>query len=168
MAGARAAVGRGTDWEVACQAALEGVAAAGEVVDLAFLFASASYDEVLPDLVKRVRETTGAGVLLGCTGQAIVSGAHEIEDEPAVSLLTLALPGAHLRRRRGRPRRVAVPTPRAPAPRAQAGTASTEGKASGCAAARRSDALARLDVGWRTSCSVVECPRPRGWLSRRA
>jgi small ligand-binding sensory domain FIST len=96
MAAAHATVGRGTDWEVACQAALEGAAGPGEVVDLAFLFASASYGEALPDLVQRVREATGAGVLLGCTGQAIVSGAREIEDEPAVSLLTLSLPGAQL------------------------------------------------------------------------
>ena len=96
MTGAQAAVGRGTDWEVACQAALGGATAAGEVVDLAFLFASASYDEALPALVQRVREVTGAGVLLGCTGQSIVSGTHEIEDEPAISLLTLSLPGARL------------------------------------------------------------------------
>ncbi|MGH2470321.1 MAG: FIST signal transduction protein, partial [Chloroflexota bacterium] len=39
---------------------------------------------------------TGCRVLLGCSGQGIIGGQREIEDRPAISVLSLNLPGARL------------------------------------------------------------------------
>ncbi|HEU4793475.1 MAG TPA: FIST N-terminal domain-containing protein, partial [Nitrolancea sp.] len=47
-------------------------------------------------LVRRAREATNAGVLVGCSGQGIVGPEREVENEPAVSLLALSLPGVEL------------------------------------------------------------------------
>src|SRR5712691_12278749 len=94
---AQAAIAQDADWARALDSVTEQTGQAGpagELVDLAFLFASAGYGEQLPELVRRAREVTGAGVLIGCSGQGIVGGPREVEGAPAVSLLTLSLPGA--------------------------------------------------------------------------
>ena len=96
---AQAAVAQDGDWERALEAVLgqtTGVAEHGGGIDLAFLFASASYGDDLPVLVRRARSATGARVLVGCSGQGIIGPSREIEGEPAVALLSLSLPGAEL------------------------------------------------------------------------
>ncbi len=96
----RAAIAQDADWERAAQAVLEATGSDGPaagLIDLAFLFASATYEDNLPALVRRVREATGATTLVGCSGQGIIGQAREVEREPAVSLLTLSLPGARTR-----------------------------------------------------------------------
>lgn len=96
---AKAAIAQDADWERALDRVLsetDGDDPPGSLIDLAFLFASAGYADHLPSLVKRVCEVVGPTVLVGCSGQGVIGPSREIEGEPAVSLLTLSLPGAAL------------------------------------------------------------------------
>lgn len=72
-------------------------AATGEVVgqvleqigpgpDLAVLFCSPHHLDAVADIAGAVRALVEPGVLIGSTAVAVVGGAQEIEDEPAVSL----------------------------------------------------------------------------------
>src|SRR5919202_3193961 len=92
---ARAAVAEDVDWERAVDKVL--AQTQGIVPDLAILFANAAYAEHFPQLVRRAWNETGASTLIGCSGQGIISSGREVEDGPAVALLTMALPGAVLR-----------------------------------------------------------------------
>jgi small ligand-binding sensory domain FIST len=91
---ARGAIAEDEDWERALQKALEQVC--DITADVAFLFASEAYAEHFSEMVRRVRRETGAAALVGCSGQGIIGSAQELEGVPALSLLTLALPGAKL------------------------------------------------------------------------
>src|SRR5258708_5386801 len=82
-------------WEIALEKVL--MQTSGIEVDLAILFASGEYVEHFPEIVRGVRRHTGASVLIGCSGQGIIGKGQELEDIPALSLLTLSLPGAVLR-----------------------------------------------------------------------
>src|SRR5438034_1295254 len=64
--------------------------------DVAFLFASEAYAEHFSEMMRRVRKETGTAALVGCSGPGIIGSAQELEGVPALSLLTLALPGAKL------------------------------------------------------------------------
>jgi small ligand-binding sensory domain FIST len=81
-------------WDTALQRALAQVE--DIPADLVFLFASDIYADHFPEIVRRIRSATGARILLGCSGQGIVGGEHELEDIPALSLLAVSLPGASL------------------------------------------------------------------------
>jgi small ligand-binding sensory domain FIST len=65
--------------------------------DAVLLFASSEYFRDFPALLARARETVRAPLLVGCSGQAVIGGARELEGEPGLSLLALSLPGAFLR-----------------------------------------------------------------------
>jgi small ligand-binding sensory domain FIST len=93
---ARAAIGADKDWESALQQVLAQTNDL-EQPDLAILFASSFYADHFSDMLKQVRQTTGAPILLGCSGQAIIGQDQELEGIPALSLLTLSLPQAILR-----------------------------------------------------------------------
>ena len=93
---ARAAIVANEQWEIAIQQALEQTSDL-EHIDAAILFASSFYAEHYPTMLARIREVTGARVLIGCSGQAVIGQELELEDVPALSLLTLSLPGAQLR-----------------------------------------------------------------------
>ncbi|GIW04363.1 MAG: hypothetical protein KatS3mg059_0983 [Thermomicrobiales bacterium] len=67
-----------------------------EPPDVVFLFASAEFGEIMPELVRRAWRETGARTLLGCSGTGIIGPHQEYERLPALALLTLSLPGAHL------------------------------------------------------------------------
>jgi small ligand-binding sensory domain FIST len=69
----------------------------GGEADLLFLFASAAYADGFDRLLAEAAAATRARVLIGCSGQGVIGLAQEIEDEPALSLLALRLPGAVLR-----------------------------------------------------------------------
>jgi small ligand-binding sensory domain FIST len=99
VSGGRAAIVQDAEWQSALEGALQATTGDGGSgpTDLAFLFASASYGESLDTLVQRARSTTGATALIGCSGLGIIGPGREIEGAPAVSLLTLCLPGATLR-----------------------------------------------------------------------
>jgi small ligand-binding sensory domain FIST len=81
-------------WDTALQWALAQVK--DIPADLVFLFASDIYADHFPEIVCRVRSATGARILIGCSGQGIVGGELELEDVPALSLLTIFLPDASL------------------------------------------------------------------------
>ena len=68
----------------------------GAEIDLAFLFTSDAYADDLPRLLPEVKERTGARVLLGCSGQGLIGPGQEEEQEPAMSLQVMPLPGADL------------------------------------------------------------------------
>ncbi len=93
-AGARGAIAEDEDWGRALQEVLEQVC--DITADVAFLFASETYAEHFSEIVRQVRSETGAATLVGCSGQGIIGSTRELEEMPALSLLTLALPGATL------------------------------------------------------------------------
>jgi small ligand-binding sensory domain FIST len=63
--------------------------------DLALLFASPDHRD-LDQVADQVYRRSAASVLIGCTGQGVVSTDREVEGKPALSLLSLMLPGAVL------------------------------------------------------------------------
>jgi small ligand-binding sensory domain FIST len=93
--GARGALVANERWDVALEGALEQVM--GDPVDVALLFASGEYAEHYPEMLKIVRRATRATIVLGCSGEGIIGTGVEMEQAPALSLLTLSLPGARLR-----------------------------------------------------------------------
>jgi small ligand-binding sensory domain FIST len=95
-----AAITRSDDWQEALDRAIQEAGVEGPpagAADLALFFASGDYGEHLSTMVRRVQSATGAGLVAGCSGQGIIGPEREIEGEPAVSLMTLQLPGATLR-----------------------------------------------------------------------
>ena len=69
--------------------------------DLALVFASASYASDLPRLLPLLRQKLRANHWLGCLGGGVVGTGsdglpHELEQEPALSVTLLRLPGARL------------------------------------------------------------------------
>lgn len=93
---ARAAIVADEHWENALQQALDQTNDLKHV-DVAILFASSLYAKHFPAMLARVRQATGGAILLGCSGQAVIGQDLELENVPALSLLTLSLPGAVLR-----------------------------------------------------------------------
>ncbi len=79
--------------EEVCQAAKAGLS--GQA-DLGMLFLSPHHGGEAAIVAETVARQTGARVLLGCTGESIVGGAREIENQPAVSLWLARLPGVSL------------------------------------------------------------------------
>jgi small ligand-binding sensory domain FIST len=95
---AASGISQRADWRDALAEALAqtGPLRGGEA-DLLFLFASAAYAGDFDQLLAEAAAATRARVLIGCSGQGVIGLAREIEDEPALSLLALRLPGAVLR-----------------------------------------------------------------------
>lgn len=93
---ARAAIVADARWESALQQAIEQTSDLKHV-DVAILFASSFYAASFQEMLARLRQDTGAEIVVGCSGQAIIGQDLELEDVPALSLLTLSLPGAVLR-----------------------------------------------------------------------
>lgn len=73
----------------ACGQALDQL---GGKPDLALVFVSQHHAAQLNLVASRLHEQLATPALLGCTGEAIVGGAREIEDAPAVSLWLARLP----------------------------------------------------------------------------
>ena len=90
--------------DASLQGAVEGVArqlAGAGVADLALVFASASFASDLPRLLPLLRQKIQARHWLGCLGGGVVGTeadgtARELEEEPALSVTLLRLPGATL------------------------------------------------------------------------
>ena len=68
----------------------------GETVDLACVFVSSHYAEGAEDLSRALRRILAPRILLGCTGEGIITGSEEIERTAAVVLWAARLPGASL------------------------------------------------------------------------
>ena len=58
----------------------------GPAPELAALFCSPHHVEALADIAESVRRVLRPGVLIGTTGAAVLGGAREVEDAPAISL----------------------------------------------------------------------------------
>lgn len=95
VATARVAIVANEEWETALQQALEQTGDMGNI-DAVIVFASSFYAEHFTDILGRIRQATRTPILIGCSGQAIIGQNKELEDVPALSLLTLSLPGAIL------------------------------------------------------------------------
>jgi small ligand-binding sensory domain FIST len=96
---AAAAIGRGAVWQDALAAAaavIDRQLGRGEA-DVAFLFACSDYLQDFPELAGRARQAVRARLLIGCSGQGVIGSGRELEGEPGLALLALALPGALLR-----------------------------------------------------------------------
>ena len=95
---AASGISQRADWRDALAEALAqtGPLRGGEA-DLLFLFASAAYADDFDELLAEAAAAIRTRVLIGCSGQGVIGLAREIEDEPALSLLALRLPGAVLR-----------------------------------------------------------------------
>jgi small ligand-binding sensory domain FIST len=95
---AASAIATGQDWEGALDQVLGEVIDGldGAAPDLAVLFASPDYVPHYSELVQTVHDRIVPRVLIGCSGQGVIGGAQEIEQEPAISLLAFSLPGVEL------------------------------------------------------------------------
>jgi small ligand-binding sensory domain FIST len=94
---AKAAISHARDWRAALDEVVAATDLGASATDLVLLFASAHYAASYDDLVPRARAATGARHLAGCSGQGVIGPAREIEDEPALALLRLALPEVTVR-----------------------------------------------------------------------
>lgn len=93
---AHGAVAAGATWEEALEGVLSQTGESVQGADLALVFASHVFAPRFDQLLARVHELTGALVVAGCSGQAIIGAGREIERQPAVSLLAATLPGVVL------------------------------------------------------------------------
>ena len=95
---AEAAIGVGPNWHEALTAAVSQTTLpkGEEGVDLALLFASQDYVANFPELLSETQRTTGAKVLIGCSGQGVIGPAREIEHGAALALQLFSLPGVKL------------------------------------------------------------------------
>lgn len=64
--------------------------------DLLFCFASPHFVGAFDDMTNALRDLLDPGVMLGMTAVSVIGDAHEIEEEPAFSLLAASLPDARL------------------------------------------------------------------------
>ncbi len=65
--------------------------------DLVAAFVSHHHGDAIEDLGPRLAEALEADVLIGCTGESIVSATREIESSPALSVWAAALPDTEVR-----------------------------------------------------------------------
>jgi small ligand-binding sensory domain FIST len=92
-----AAVIRHADWETALERAANGALKGLEAApDLAVLFATADWQDSFEEMVPRARAMTGARLVVGCSGPAVIGPEPGSADEPAVALMALSMPGARL------------------------------------------------------------------------
>jgi small ligand-binding sensory domain FIST len=68
----------------------------GQVPDLACVFVSHHYASRFEEVAEQLQAALRAKILIGCTGDSIVGGELECEDEPALSVWCAVLPGATL------------------------------------------------------------------------
>lgn len=90
---AAAAVQSGATWEEACDAVLDALDLDAQP-DLALAFIDSRFSDHYGDVLERLRAATGARLLAGASGMGVIGPGHEAEDQPAISLLALSLPGA--------------------------------------------------------------------------
>jgi small ligand-binding sensory domain FIST len=90
----RAAITNDPDWQIALPRALASLA--GVAPDLLLVFASYHHSAGFGELLQVVRRETGASIVAGCSGMGIVGMDRELEDQPALALMALSLPGAKL------------------------------------------------------------------------
>ncbi|MBI5367412.1 MAG: FIST C-terminal domain-containing protein [Planctomycetes bacterium] len=89
------AASRESDLAKACAECAERVRAAGVRPDLLLVFVTPDHGASDPgEHLASLRAATGARHLVGCTGGGLIGGGAEHEEQPALTVLALALPGA--------------------------------------------------------------------------
>jgi small ligand-binding sensory domain FIST len=68
----------------------------GQSLDLALVFLSPHFRVVAGELVHQLRTTLNSAVLLGCSAEGVIGRDHEIEREPAITMVAAHLPGVEL------------------------------------------------------------------------
>jgi small ligand-binding sensory domain FIST len=68
----------------------------GSSPDLSFVFATREHAAAWDSLAETLQRALGGGQVVGCTAESIAAGADEIEEGPALSVWSAALPGARL------------------------------------------------------------------------
>lgn len=92
---ARSAIGIGRDWRYALEFALDGIA--GGTPDAVVVVASAQFADDLAKISEAVWHHAGSMIVVGGASSGVIGRNVELENEPAISLLALDLPGAILR-----------------------------------------------------------------------
>ena len=64
---------------------------AGNSWDVGFLFTCGEFNEHFQSISEKIRGDLGIAHLIGCTAEAVLGPGEEVEDAPAISLLTLRL-----------------------------------------------------------------------------
>ena len=90
---ASAAVGFEGEWETACETALRGVDLP-TTPDLLMVFVDSRFTGHYAEIVKRLKERTGARHLIGASGQSVIGSSLEAEEGSAIAVLALTLPNA--------------------------------------------------------------------------
>lgn len=67
------------------------------MVDLAFLFATAHFEDDLEEIVARLRDVFPGAVFTGCTAEGVIGVDREVERAPGLTLLVASLPGVAVR-----------------------------------------------------------------------
>lgn len=67
------------------------------MVDLVLLFATAHFDDKLPEVIERIRSAFPGATLVGCTAEGTIGRNTELERMPSMSLLAGSLPGVNIR-----------------------------------------------------------------------
>lgn len=95
---AAAGAGTGSDTVEAVDAAVAEVAAglAGATPTLAIVFLGAAHTADADTAVERIRSGLSPDHLLGATAGGVIAGGHELEEETALSVWAVHLPGASL------------------------------------------------------------------------
>ena len=92
---ARSALGVGADWRSALEVALDGIA--GSMPDAVIVVASARFADDLPRISEAVWHHAGSMIVIGGASSGVMGQGIELENEAAISLLALDLPGAMMR-----------------------------------------------------------------------
>ncbi len=92
-----AACATGTDWQDIIRQCLSGPGLVPDGANLGFIYVTDPLARYLDEMLERLREETGVRDWVGSVGSGIVSGAREIYDEPAVSIMLAALPADSFR-----------------------------------------------------------------------
>lgn len=90
-----AGLGTGGDWRQALAQALG--SCPKEDVDLVLSFVSSHHRDAYPEMLGALAESLHPRTVFGCSGQGVIGIGAELEEEPAVSVLAMSLPGASLR-----------------------------------------------------------------------
>ena len=92
-ASASASVGFESDWRAACDTALDGINLTA-APDLLLVFIDSRYADHYEQIIRHLREETGARHLIGASGQSVIGSSLEAEAGSAIAVLGLALPDA--------------------------------------------------------------------------
>ncbi len=92
---ASAGVGIEADWRAACASAVSSMDLT-TAPDLLLVFVDSRHAEHYVEIIKQLREQTGARHLIGASGQSVIGSSLEAEEGSAIAVMGLSLPEAEL------------------------------------------------------------------------